>query len=204
MEGSTWAPTLFISTAEVREVCEKVFDHLVILEKQVAGLSEDALARFVLRARKAAGLRGQVNVLVTGSAAVRSLNQRFRGRNKATDVLSFPARSLPSESRAAAKLAGEIAISADIALKNSFRLGHAAAQEIKTLALHGILHLAGFDHERDNGEMARKEAKLRRALGLPAGLIERITVEGNKAERVQPARRQSAKHRPSAAARRPA
>jgi probable rRNA maturation factor len=66
-----------------------------------------------------------------------------------------------------------VAISADIALENSIRLGHAVSQEIKILALHGILHLAGFDHERDNGRMAREEARLRRALRLPAALIER-------------------------------
>ncbi len=177
---------------------------MVILEKQVAGLSEDALARFVLRARRAVGLRGQVNVLVTGSATVRCLNQRFRGQNKATDVLSFPATSLPSEVGKGAKLAGEVAISADIALKNSFRLGHAAEQEIKILVLHGILHLAGFDHERDNGEMARKEAKLRRSLGLPAALIERVRAEGSKTGRAQLARGQSVKLRRGATARRPA
>jgi probable rRNA maturation factor len=148
---------------------------LVILEKKVAGLNVGALGRFVLRARKAVGLRGQVNVLVTSSAALRSLNLRFRRQNKATDVLSFPLTSSTSESRNAPKLEGEIAISADIALQNSFRLGHPAAQEIKILVLHGILHLAGFDHERDNGEMARKETRLRRALGLPAALIERVT-----------------------------
>jgi probable rRNA maturation factor len=163
---------------------------LVILEKQVAGLSVEALGRFVLRARKAVGLREQVNVLVTTSAAVRALNRRFRSETKATDVLSFPAASSISKFRNAAKLAGEIAISADIALKNSFRLGHPAAQEVKILALHGILHLAGFDHERDNGEMARKEMKLRQALGLPAALIERV-----KPERAKPAHRQSAKLR---------
>ena len=161
---------------------------MVILEKKIAGLNEDALGRFVLRARKAVGLRGQVNVLVTSNAAVRSLNLRFRRQNKATDVLSFPSTSL-SESRNAANLAGDVAISADIALKNSFRLGHPAAQEIKILALHGILHLAGFDHERDNGEMARKEAKLRRALGLPAALIERV-----RPERAQPARSAKVPH----------
>ena len=146
----------------------------MILEKQVAGLNEGALKRFIMRARKAVGLKEQVNVLVTSSSAVRSLNLRFRSQNKATDVLSFPATSSSvSESDNRAKLAGEVAISADIALKNSFRLGHPAAQEVKILALPGILHLAGFDHERDSGEMARKEAKLRRALGLPAALIER-------------------------------
>lgn len=168
---------------------------LVILQKKVAGLSEDTLQRFVLRARRAAGLQATVNVLVTSSAALRSLNRQFRSQNKATDVLSFPSTSPSSQSRKPAKLAGEVAISADIALQNSFRLGHLASQEIKILTLHGILHLAGFDHERDNGEMARKEATLRRALRLPAALIERVEPERVKPERVQPSRRQSSKLR---------
>jgi probable rRNA maturation factor len=103
---------------------------------------------------------------------MRALNLRFRGFNKATDVLSFPSQSDGGNHEARA-MAGEVAISADIAAQNAIRLGHPAALEIKVLVLHGILHLAGFDHERDNGEMARKEAKLRRVLRLPAALIER-------------------------------
>lgn len=161
---------------------------MVILRKKIAGLNEGALERFVLRSRRAVRLRATVNVLVTSSAALRSLNRQFRSKNKATDVLSFPSGSLGSQSRRRASLAGEVAISADIARQNSVRLGHPIAQEVKILALHGILHLAGFDHERDNGEMARKEATLRRALGLPAALIERV-----KPERVQPVRRLSSK-----------
>ena len=156
----------------------------MILQKKVAGLSEAGLARFVLRARRAARLRGVVNVLVTSSAAIRGLNRQFRSQNKDTDVLSFPVAS--AEVRRGARLAGEVAISADIAAQNARRLGHPPAQEIKVLALHGILHLAGFDHERDNGEMARKEAKLRRALGLPAALIERAET-GRSARRVKTA-----------------
>ena len=151
---------------------------MVILQKKVVGLNEAALDRFVLRARKAAGLRGQVNVLVTSSTAVRSLNRQFRSLNKATDVLSFPVGSAASESRRKRNLVGDVAISADIALENAARLGHSVVEEIKILALHGILHLAGLDHERDNGEMARKEATLRRALGLPAALIERVQPAG--------------------------
>jgi probable rRNA maturation factor len=147
---------------------------LVILQKKVAGVKEGTLEQFVLRARRAVGLRGTVNVLVTSNAVVRSLNHRFREKNKATDVLSFPSDSFGPQFRKSPKLAGDVAISADIALQNSVRLGHTVAQEIRILALHGILHLAGFDHERDNGEMARKEATLRRALKLPAALIERV------------------------------
>ena len=147
---------------------------MVILQKRVAGLSEASLSRFVLRARRAAGMRSTVDVFVTGSAALRLLNHKFRDQNKPTDVLSFPAGSPVTERRIANASTGEIAISADIAVQNAMRLGHSAAQEIKILTLHGILHLAGFDHERDNGEMARKEARLRQALRLPAALIERV------------------------------
>jgi probable rRNA maturation factor len=145
---------------------------VVILLKPIAGLSAAGLERFLLRARRAAGLKGTVNLLVTSSAEVRSLNRTFRGKNKATDVLSFPAGygGIPLASR----LAGEIAISADVAKQNAAQMGHSAADEVKILALHGILHLAGFDHERDNGEMERKERRLRVALRLPDGLIERV------------------------------
>lgn len=143
---------------------------MVILEKKVAGLTEVAFSRFLLRARKAAGLKGTVHILVTSSAAMRSLNRRFRRKNKPTDVLSFPA---PQAANAGKKFAGEIAISADIAARNALRLGHSLAAEIKILALHGVLHLAGFDHERDNGAMGRKETQLRRLLRLPTSLIER-------------------------------
>jgi len=141
---------------------------LVIFRQRVAGLSDTALAKFVARASHAVRLRGLVNVLVTGSRELRSLNRRFRGQDKPTDVLSF----LPSPDFGNG-LAGDIAISAEIAKQNARLLGHSSAQEIKILALHGVLHLAGYDHETDQGRMAGKEADLRRALGLPAGLIER-------------------------------
>ena len=107
-------------------------------------------------------------MLVTGSQELQKLNRQFRGKDKATDVLSFPA---PPE--AADGLAGDVAISADIAAENAQRLRHEAADEIKILLLHGVLHLAGYDHEHDDGEMARKEQRLRKVLGLPIGLIER-------------------------------
>jgi probable rRNA maturation factor len=141
---------------------------LVILRKPVASLSETGLARFVTRACRAAKLNGDVNVLVSTSRELRSLNRRFRGKDKPTDVLSFPALAgLKGE------LAGDVAISAEIAARNARSLGHSPADEVRILALHGILHLAGYDHERDHGEMARKEERLRRSLGLPTGLIAR-------------------------------
>ena len=152
---------------------------MVILRKSVANLSEAGLTRFVTRACRAAGLRGVVNVLVTGSRELRSLNRRFRGKDRPTDVLSFPPMAGLADG-----IAGDIAISAEIAARNARALGHSSEQEIKILALHGVLHLAGYDHESDEGEMARKERRLRQSLGLPAGLIERqATPSGSKHRR---------------------
>jgi probable rRNA maturation factor len=145
---------------------------LVIFQKRVADLTELALDRFVARARRAAGLKGVVNVLVTSNAELKSLNRRFRGKDKPTDVLSFPAEPDPRK-----QFAGEIAISAEIAAQNARPLGHSPAEEVKILVLHGVLHLRGYDHECDNGQMARREKQLRAKLHLPLGLIERATTE---------------------------
>jgi len=142
--------------------------NLVIVQKRVADLTDLALKRFLTRARRAAGLKGQVNVLLTSSAEMKSLNRRFRGKDMPTDVLSFPA-----EPGAQKQFAGEIAISAEIAGQNARLLGHPHAQEVKILVVHGILHLRGYDHECDNGQMARREKQLREKLHLPVGLIER-------------------------------
>lgn len=142
---------------------------MVVIRKPVAGLSAIVLARFVARAQRSTGLRGTVDVLLAGNPDLRALNRRFRGKNQPTDVLSFPAGDSPRNG-----FAGDIAISVDIAKQNAKRLGHANAEEIKILCLHGLLHLAGFDHERDRGQMAKKELSLRRRLGLASGLTERI------------------------------
>jgi probable rRNA maturation factor len=131
-------------------------------------------------------MHGTVNVLVTNGSAVRGLNCRFRGQNKTTDVLSFPTATAPAGSRKASGFAGEIAISADIAVQNARSFGHSPAKEVKILTLHGILHLAGFDHERDNGQMAHKEEKLRRDLRLPVALIERAANRNHKDKPAMP------------------
>ena len=136
---------------------------MVILRKSLPGLTPLALARFAGRARRAAAVRGPVNVLLTSSAEMRRLNRDFRGKDRPTDVLSFPSEDG----------GGDIAICAAIARSNARRLGHSAAQEAKVLVLHGMLHLAGYDHETDGGRMLRREARLRRELGLPDSLIAR-------------------------------
>ncbi len=153
----------------------------IIIHKAAAGVSQQALARFVRRARRSAGLAGQVNVMLASSREVRALNRRFRSKDAPTDVLAFPCR--PSawpgsstwvrSSRSRAAEAGDIVICSDIAAANARRYGHPPALEVKILILHGMLHLAGYDHEGDAGEMARKEERLRRKLGLSDGLIGR-------------------------------
>ena len=145
-------------------------ENLVIFQKRVADLTELALDRFLAGARRAAGLKGTVNVLLTSSAEMKSLNRRFRGKDKPTDVLSFPA-----EPDSRKQFAGEIAISTEIAAQNARALAHSPAEEVKILVLHGVLHLRGYDHECDNGQMARREKQLRAKLHLPLGLIERAS-----------------------------
>jgi probable rRNA maturation factor len=130
------------------------------------------LSRFPKTAQEAVGLKGQVTVLLTTDEAIRGLNRQFRGKNKATDVLSFPAFS-PGFGPAAERVAGDLAISVTTALRQANEQGHPLWTEIKVLILHGLLHLAGFDHEIDDGAMARRELKLRAKLKLPQGLIER-------------------------------
>jgi probable rRNA maturation factor len=130
--------------------------------------SARSLALYLKAAQEVVRLKGQVTVLLTTDAAIRDLNRRFRGKNKATDVLSFPAEGLGAEG-----IAGDMAISVATAMRQADWQGHSLATEIKVLMLHGLLHLAGCDHEADAGQMARRERVLRGRLRLPLGLIER-------------------------------
>jgi probable rRNA maturation factor len=156
---------------------------LLIVQKRVADLTDLALNRYLARARRATGLKGKVNVLLTSSTEMKSLNRRFRGNDKPTDVLSFP-----SEPDSGKQFAGEIAISTEIATKNAHTLGHSPAEEVKILVLHGLLHLCGYDHECDNGRMARREKQLRAKLHLPLGLIERTASKRGTLERATASR----------------
>ena len=121
-----------------------------------------------LRASQAAvKLKGEVTVLLTTDDGIRGLNRRFRRKNKATDVLSFPAER-------GFGMAGDLAISVETAARQAAGQGHRLGVELRVLMLHGLLHLAGMDHEADDGAMGRREAKLRTMLKLPLGLIERV------------------------------
>jgi probable rRNA maturation factor len=109
--------------------------------------------------------RREFAVLVSSDEAVRTANRQFRGISKTTDVLSFPDGE---DGRL-----GDILISAGRAQAQAAQYGLSVEDELKTLALHGLLHLLGYDHETDNGQMRTQETKLRKRYGLPNGLIER-------------------------------
>jgi len=97
--------------------------------------------------------------MIAGDEDLSALNRKFRGKNDATDVLSFPP--------------DDIAISFDRAAKQAPEMQHSVEIELRILMLHGLLHLSGMDHHTDNGAMARAELRWRKRLGLPTGLIER-------------------------------
>ena len=105
--------------------------------------------------------------LITSDAELRELNRKFRGKDYPTDVLSFPP--------------DDIAISFDRAAAQAAELSHSVEDELRILMLHGLLHLAGMDHDADAGAMARAEARWRKRLGLPCGLIERAKTSRVKA-----------------------
>jgi probable rRNA maturation factor len=109
--------------------------------------------------------RGDLSVAVVSDRRMRALHRQFRGKDKVTDVLSFPA-----ESRG---FLGDVVIAAGVAKRQARECGHSLQTEIRVLALHGLLHLLGYDHESDHGTMARVEARLRKKAGLTEGLIER-------------------------------
>ena len=141
---------------------------------QQPALSKASLTRFLNRARIAAGLVGTVSVLLTSDSELRRLNRTFRGKNRPTDVLSFPAELIPG---LPPKLrhAGDLAISLDTAVRQAAEHGHTLPIELRVLLLHGLLHLAGLDHETDSGVMAARELELRATLRLPSSLIDRVS-----------------------------
>jgi probable rRNA maturation factor len=114
-----------------------------------------------------------VTLVLADDAEVRRLNRVWRGINKATDVLSFPADLSAPRPRGVPRHLGDIVIATGVARTQAGEAGHSLPTEFKVLALHGLLHLLGHDHETDDGQMARAERRLRRKGGLPLGLIDR-------------------------------
>ena len=136
---------------------------------ELVDFAADACDRIVAGSGKRAPNASRVDVLITSNAEMRRLNREFRLKDEPTDVISFPA----AENNGHA-LQGDIAISAEITAENARRFGHSFEDELKILILHGMLHLAGYDHETDKGEMAKVERDLRRQLDLPDSLIGRV------------------------------
>lgn len=137
------------------------------------------LARFLREAIEATGLEGDVGVLLAGDDEIRALNRQYRGKDKATDVLSFPVVDPRNGT------VGDLAISLETALQQAEERNETLEMEIKVLLLHGLLHLAGYDHESDDGAMRRKETRLRRKLGLAPALIERTQASGSRRRAVR-------------------
>jgi probable rRNA maturation factor len=139
-------------------------------------------------------LRGAITIAIVSDARVRALNRRYRRVDRATDVLSFPTHTFPPERLAPARrtaraplaisssarspadrFLGDIVIAKGVARRQARDAGHSELTELKVLALHGLLHLLGYDHERDDGLMRQIEQRLRRKGGLRQSLIERAT-----------------------------
>jgi probable rRNA maturation factor len=130
------------------------------------GLRAPGLAAWLERIAPARA-RGGVAIAVVPDRRIRELNRHYRHEDAVTDVLSFPAEE-PGQ-------LGDIVIALGVARRQAKSARHSLSSEFRLLALHGLLHLLGYDHERDNGEMRRLEQRLRRAGGLREGLIERET-----------------------------
>jgi probable rRNA maturation factor len=121
---------------------------------------------FAERALSEIGAGGEgATIVFVSDRAVRDLNRRFRGRNNRTDVLSFPNARAAFEGAEELNL-GDVVISVERAEAQSAEHGLTFDEEVSQLILHGLLHLCGYDHETDNGEMNRLELRLRRRLGI--------------------------------------
>jgi len=140
----------------------------VLFRRAPAGLPRRTLRAFASTLRDTVAGEREFVCLITDDRELRRLNLQFRGKDYATDVLSFPAGADSED-------IGEIAISADRAAAQAREFGHSLSDEIRILMLHGVLHLLGMDHEKDRGEMARAEARWRRKLDLPSSLIARAS-----------------------------
>jgi probable rRNA maturation factor len=128
------------------------------------------LARWLARVAPPA-VRGIVSVAVVSDARIRALNLRYRRRDQVTDVLSFPYD--PADTGPAPAMLGDIVIARGVARRQARDQGHSERIEMRVLALHGLLHLLGYDHHRDGGRMLRAEQRLLRKGGLRDGLVAR-------------------------------
>src|SRR5215471_17968375 len=145
----------------------------VTFRRAAADVRPRAIAAFARKLEREVAKGCAFDVLITGDAELRKLNRQFRRRDYATDVLSFPSGA--GLRRARGSGIGDLAISLARARTQAKEYGHTTEREICILMLHGLLHLLGFDHESDDGRMARAEKRWRRELRLPNSLIERVS-----------------------------
>ena len=151
---------------------------MIVSDGRGRPVRDGGLARW-LAAVAPARARGEVAVALVTDAHIHKLNSQYRKKHAATDVLSFPAdpgsRIPDPGSRFVYSELGDIVIATGIARRQAREAGHSYQTELRVLALHGLLHLLGYDHDHANdaGRMARIERRLRRKGGLGAGLIER-------------------------------
>ena len=139
----------------------------VTFRRSPASLRQRMITNFVRVLERDVTKGRAFDTLISGDAELRRLNASFRGKDHATDVLSFPAAEKGA-------FLGDIAISLGRARAQARDFGHSVEYEVQILMLHGVLHLMGYDHESDSGAMARAEKRWRTKLGLPNGLIERV------------------------------
>jgi probable rRNA maturation factor len=130
---------------------------VAVIDRQRRRLSTPRLRSVLEQAARTLGVSGEVALVLGGDRGIRTLNARYRGKDRATDVLSFPGPGGEAG-------LGDIVISVPTAKRNAARLGRSLADELDVLALHGFLHVLGYDHETDDGTMDRLEARLRRRI----------------------------------------
>ncbi len=160
--------------------------HVSVTDGRGRPVRDGGLARWLSQTAPFAA-RGAVAIALVTDAHSQKLNSQYRRKNAATDVLSFPAVSQSENSdvsadrapripdRGGLRFLGDIVIATGTARKQAKEAGHSYQAELRVLALHGLLHLLGYDHDTadDAGRMRRLETRLRRRGGLAAGLIER-------------------------------
>lgn len=136
---------------------------MIVNRQRRVRVSLPPLRSFLARTRRALRAAGRdLTVCLVSDAEMAQMNREFRGNPAPTDVLSFPSNGR----RRNGSYLGDIAIAPAVARRNARRLGRALSQELQILILHGVLHLLGYDHETDGGEMDRLESRLRRRLGI--------------------------------------
>jgi len=115
----------------------------------------------------------ELELIIIDNTSMQELNQEHRNKNRATDVLSFPMDAPFTEPSIFGMPLGSIVICADFVREKADEFGHTLQDELSLLFIHGLLHLLGFDHETDEGEMREREKEIIKALDLPSSLIVR-------------------------------